>query len=66
MSVARETVEKAKSSKSDRNQVVSKANTVVGALLVPSRHVIRLLSGLGALFPPFKQVSNTLAVSVSP
>ncbi len=52
-----------------RNQIeirlLPKPTLIIGALLVPSRHVIRLLSDLGALFPPFKQVSNTLAVSVS-
>jgi hypothetical protein len=63
MSVARANVESAKSSKEDQNKVVAKANQVVGALLTPSRHVVNLLSELGALFPPCKQVSSTLAVS---
>ena len=65
MSVVRPNVESAISSKEDRNKVVAKANEVVGALLTPSRHVVNLLRGLGALFPPCKQVSSTLAVSVS-
>ncbi len=64
MSVARAKGEKAKSSKKDQNKVVAKANGVVGALLAPSRHVVSLLNGLGAKFPPCKQVSSTLAVSV--
>jgi hypothetical protein len=65
MSVARADVESAKSSKKDQNKVVAKANQVVGALLTPGRYVVNLLSELGALFPPCKQVSSTLAVSVS-
>jgi hypothetical protein len=64
MSVARANVESAKSSKKDQNMVVAKANGVVGALLMPSRHVVQLLNGLGALFPPCKHVSITLAVSI--
>ena len=63
--MARANVEMAKSSKEDRNKVVAKASEVVGPLLAPSRHVVNLLSGLGALFPPCKQVSHSLAVSVS-
>jgi hypothetical protein len=57
----------AKSSKEDRNKAVAKAGEVVGpALLAPSRHVIKLLRGLGGtLFPPCKQVSSSLAVSFS-
>jgi hypothetical protein len=65
MSTARANVETAKSSKEGRNKVVAKASEVVGALLTPGRHVVGLLSGLGALFPPCKQVSSALAVSVS-
>ena len=65
MSMARANIQTAKSSKEDRNKVVTKANEVVGALLIPSRHAVGLLSGLGALFSPFKQVSSALAVSVS-
>jgi hypothetical protein len=65
MSTARASVEAAKSSKKDQNKVVAKANEVVGAFLAPSRHVANLLSGLGALFPPCKQVGNSLAVRVS-
>jgi hypothetical protein len=65
MSVARANVEMAKSSKEDRNKVIAKASEVVGPLLAPGRHVVKLLSGLGALFPPCKQVSSALAVSVS-
>ena len=63
MAVARANVELAKSSKEDRNKVVAKANEVVGALLIPGRHVVNLLSGLSALFPPCKQLSSTFAVS---
>lgn len=65
MSTARANVEAAKSSKEDQNKVVAKANEVAGALLAPSRHVASLLNGLGALFPPCKQVGNSLAVRVS-
>ena len=67
MSVAHTNVETAKSS-FDRNKAVAKAGEVVGpALLAPSRHVVKLLSGsgLGASFLPCKQVSIKLAVSVS-
>jgi hypothetical protein len=64
MSVARATIEVA-SSKEDRKKAVARAGKVVGPLLVPSRHVVKLLSGLDALFPLCKQVSKTLAVSVS-
>jgi hypothetical protein len=64
MSMTRANVETAKSSKEDRNKVVSKASEVVGALLTPGRHVVGLLSGLGALFSPFKPVSSALAVSI--
>jgi hypothetical protein len=64
MSVARANVEMAKSPK-DRQKAVAKAGgEVVGPLLAPSRHVVKLLSGLGALFLPCKQVGNALAVSV--
>jgi hypothetical protein len=65
MSAARPNLELAKSSKEHQNKVVAKANEVVGALFTPSHHVINLLRGLGALFPPCKQVGSTLAVSVS-
>jgi hypothetical protein len=65
MSVVHANVERAKASKEDRNKVVAEASEVVGPLLAPSRHVVKLLSGLGALFPPCKQVSSALAVSVS-
>jgi hypothetical protein len=66
MSVARANVEIAK--RDDRNKAAAKAGGVVGpALLAPSRHVVKLLSGsgLGALFLPCKQVSIAFAVSVS-
>jgi hypothetical protein len=50
----------------ERNKAVAKAGEVVGpALLAPSRHVVKLLSGLGALFLPCKQLSIKFAVSVS-
>lgn len=65
MSTTRANVQTVKSSKEDQNKVVAKANEVVGALLVPSRHVVNFLGGLGALFPPCKQVGNSLAVRVS-
>ena len=66
MSVTRTKVEMAKS-KEDRDKAVAKAGAVVGpALLVPSDHVVKLLSGLGgALFLPCKPVSSAFAVSVS-
>ncbi|KAF8483416.1 hypothetical protein DFH94DRAFT_309695 [Russula ochroleuca] len=64
MSTARANVETAKSSKEGRNKVVAKASEVVGALLTPGRHVVGLLSGLGALFPPCKQVSSALAALI--
>ena len=64
MSVARANVEMAKSPE-DRQKAVAKAGEVVGPLLAPSRHVVKLTSGLGALFLPCKQVGNALAVSVS-
>jgi hypothetical protein len=64
MSMTRANVETAKSSKEDRNKVVSKASEVVGALLTPGRHVVGLLSGLGALFSPFKPVSSALAALI--
>jgi len=66
MSVARRDVEMARGE--DRKKAVAKAGRVVGpALLAPSRHVVKLLSGsgLGALFLPCKTVSIALAVSVS-
>ena len=65
MSTARANVQTAKSSKEDRNTVVAKAGEVASVLLAPGRHVVGLLSGLGALFSPCKQVSSALAVSVS-
>ncbi len=65
MSVARAKVEKAKSSKKDQNKVVAKAKGVVRPLLKPSRHVLSLLKGLGAKYPPCKQVGSTFAVSIS-
>jgi hypothetical protein len=65
MSVTRAKVEKAKSSKKGQNEVVAKANRVVGPLLKPSRHVLSLLSGLGAKYPPCKQLGSIFAVSVS-
>jgi len=64
MSTARPKIEKAKASKEDRNNVVSKASEVVGALLAPGRQVVDFLGALGPVFPPCKQVSNTLAVCV--
>jgi len=65
MSTARPKIEKAKTSKEDRNNVVSKGSEVVGALLAPGRQVVDFLGALGSLFPPCKQVSNALAVRVS-
>jgi hypothetical protein len=65
MATTRANVQTAQSSKEDRNKVVAKANEVVDALLAPSRHVVNLLSALGALFPPCKLVSSTLAVRLS-
>jgi hypothetical protein len=64
MSVARANVEMATSPK-DRQKAVAKAGEVVGPLLAPGRHVVKLLRGLGALSLPCKQVGNALAVSVS-
>ena len=63
MSKARATVEKAKSSKRGQNMVVSKASGISSSLLAPSRHVAKLLAGHGAVFPPCKKVSKSLAVS---
>jgi hypothetical protein len=65
MSIARADIEKAKASKEDRNTAVFKANNVAVALLAPSRHVVQLLAGHGVLFPPCKQVSNSLSVRIS-
>jgi hypothetical protein len=65
MSKARGDLEKAKASKEDRNNVVSKANEVASTLLAPGRHAVHLLAGHGVLFPPCKDVSKALAVRVS-
>jgi hypothetical protein len=65
MSKARATVEKAKVSKGGRDKVVSKASAISSSLLAPSRQVVKMLAGHGALFPPCKQVSKSLAVSIS-
>jgi hypothetical protein len=65
MSTARPDIEKAKASKDDRNQVISKANDVASALLVPSRQVVHLLAGHGSLFPPLKQVGNAFSVRIT-
>ena len=66
MSVARANVEMA-NSREERQKAVAKAGVVVGpALLAPSRHVAKLLRGLGgALFAACKPVGSALAVSVS-
>src|SRR6266850_561246 len=65
MSKARGDLEKAKASKEDRNNVVSKANEVASTLLAPGRQAVHLLAGHGVLFPPCKEVSKALAVRVS-
>ena len=62
MSKARTSVEKARTSKENRQKVVSKASEIVNALLEPASQVANLLDGIGALFPPCKVASNTLAV----
>jgi hypothetical protein len=62
MSKARTSVEKAQASKENRHKVVSKASEIVNALLEPASQVANLLDGIGALFPPCKVASNTLAV----
>jgi hypothetical protein len=62
MSKARTSVEKAQASKENRRKVVSKASEIVNALLEPASQVANLLDGFGALFPPCKVASNTLAV----
>jgi hypothetical protein len=62
MSKARSGVEKAQASKENRRKVVSKASEIVNALLEPASQVANLLDGIGALFPPCKVASNTLAV----
>lgn len=62
MSKARTSVEKARASKENRQKVVSKASEIVNALLEPASQVANLLDGIGALFPPCKIASNTLAV----
>jgi hypothetical protein len=65
MSTARPKIEKAKASREDRNNVVSKGGEVVGALLAPGRRVADLLGALGPLFPPCKRASIILAVRLS-
>ncbi len=62
MSKARTSVEKARASKEGRQKVVSKASEIVNALIEPASQVANLLDGIGALFPPCKIASNTLAV----
>lgn len=62
MSKARTSVEKAQASNDNRHKVVSKASEIVNALLEPASQVANLLDGIGALFPPCKVASNTLAV----
>ncbi|KAH9991978.1 hypothetical protein BJV74DRAFT_407332 [Russula compacta] len=64
MSKARTGVDKARTSKENRNKVVSKASEIVNALLEPALQVANLLDGIGAFFPPCKVASNTLAVLV--
>ena len=64
MSKARATVEKAKGSKRGQNMVVSKASGISGSLLAPSRQVVKLLAGHGAVFPPCKKVSKSLTVCI--
>jgi hypothetical protein len=64
MSKARTSVEKAQASKENRHKVVSKASEIVNALLEPASQVANLLDGIGALFPPCKVASNTLAALV--
>ena len=64
MSKARAGVEKARASKENRQKVVSKASEIVNALLEPASQVANLLDGIGALFPPCKVASNTLAVRI--
>jgi hypothetical protein len=64
MSKARTSVEKARTSKENRQKVISKASEIVNALLEPASQVANLLDGIGALFPPCKVASNTLAVRV--
>lgn len=63
--MGRADVEKAKSSKEDKNKVVAKASENAASLLGPSRYVVKLLSVLGVFYPPCKLVSIALAVSVS-
>lgn len=65
MSKARTSVEKARASKENRQKVVSKASEIVKALLDPAEQVANLLDGIGALFPPCKVASNTLAVRIT-
>ncbi|KAH9994636.1 hypothetical protein BJV77DRAFT_1066635 [Russula vinacea] len=50
--------------KDNRHKVVSKASEIVNALLEPASQVANLLDGIGALFPPCKVASNTLAALV--
>ncbi|KAH9955735.1 hypothetical protein BC827DRAFT_1378888, partial [Russula dissimulans] len=64
MSTARPKIEKAKASREDRNNVVSKGGEVVGALLAPGRRVADLLGALGPLFPPCKRASIILAALI--
>jgi uncharacterized coiled-coil DUF342 family protein len=66
MSKTRASVEKARSSKENRQKLVSKASEIVNALLEPASQVANLLDGISALFPPCKVASNTLAVRAIP
>jgi len=64
MSKARATVEKAKGSKRGQNMVVFRASGISTSLLAPSRQVVKLLAEHGAVFPPCKQLSKSLAVCI--
>ena len=55
-------LDKTLANKESRNKVISKASSVVNALLEPAHQVANLLDGLGGVFPPCKVASNTLAV----
>ena len=55
-------IDKSTAAKDSRSKAVSKASSIVSALLDPALQVANLLDGVGALFPPCKVASNTLNV----
>ncbi|KAI0320000.1 hypothetical protein OF83DRAFT_1107436 [Amylostereum chailletii] len=61
MSRTKVVLDKTKATKDARSKAVSKASSIVSALLDPALQVANLLDGVGAMFPPCKVASNTLA-----